>query len=261
MKTTGKTTITLITTVRGNDTSLPATLDSVLMQSRKPDEHIIVVGADGSGSTLGCAREYARRAPYIVSILRREPKGVYDAINAGLERASCDIVGTLHAKDRFASGTVLERMAGAFDRDNGLQIAYADIVYERPGGKPGRYYSACGFKPGMLKWGIMPPHPSVYMRRRLFGHYGMYPTGYRVAGDFEWLVRALLKGESRHRYLPLCAVRMAVGGVSSKWHNRLMVTPREKLRALRANGYKVCPLRMAGRYLFALATYFKPRHD
>lgn len=261
MKEAGQNTITLITTVRGNDTSLPATLDSVLAQSRKPDEHIIVVGEDGSGSVLGEVREYARRAPYAVNILRREPNGVYDAINAGLERASCDIVGLLHAKDRFASDTVLERMAGAFDQDGELQIAYADIVYERPDGRPGRYYSACGYKPVMLKWGIMPPHPSVYVRRSLFGQYGMYPTDYRVAGDFEWLVRTFLKGGERHRYLPLCAVRMAVGGLSSKWCNRFMVTPREKLRALRANGYKVCPLRMAARYAFALATYSKPRHD
>lgn len=252
--------ISLVTIVREGEATLPDTLRSVEAQTCPPAEHVIVDGMSADGSVALC-RDYAARVPWPVTILSRPPRGVYDALNAGLAAVHGEVVGLLHGGDRFASPSVLETVVGAFEADQNLMLAYADIRYMKPSGRPGRYYSGAGFTPSMLKWGCMPPHPSVYVRRSLLRRYGPYAVDYRVAGDFEWLVRALLGGGERSRYLPLCAVLMGPGGISTSLHNRLFVTPREKLRALRSNGFRLCPLRMAGRYAFALTSIFKKRND
>ena len=248
--------ISLVTPVLNCAGSLERTLRSVLAQSLCPAEHIIVDGMSTDGSTEICLR-YKASAPYPVRILRREPRRASDALNAGFAECRHEITGLLHGADLFPKGNVLEKMQGAFEADPALQVAYADIRYLDVKGKPGRYYSGRPFRPSLLKWGYMFPHPSMYVRRALFSRYGPYATDYLIAGDFEWLVRVLLKGGEKYGYVPVCAVLMNPGGVSARTGNRLRVTPREKLKALRANGIHVCPLRLVGRYAFALADIFR----
>lgn len=254
------TAISLVTITRDCGAALRGTLESVAMQTRLPAEHIIVDGMS-SDDTLPLCREYASCAPYPVRILIRKPQGVYDALNCGVKAATGAIIGTLHGGDRFASPLILETMAKPFERDPGLMAAYGDIRHMSLAGKPAGYYSGNGFRPGLLKWGFMPPHPSVYCRMELYERHGLYDTGFRVAGDFEWLARVLLIGGERSRYIPVCAVLMAPGGLSTRLRNRVLVTPREKVHALRRNGVRVCPLRMSARYVFALTSIFKKRND
>lgn len=252
--------ISLVTITRDCGAALRETLESVAAQTWAPAEHIIVDGMSADG-TLALCREYAADAPYPVRILSREPQGVYDALNCGVKAATGAIIGTLHGGDRFASPLILETMAMTFESDPDLMLAYGDIRYMSRTGTPASYYSGDGFRPGLLKWGFMPPHPSVYCRRELFERHGLYTTDFLVAGDFEWLARVLLKEGERSRYVPVCAVLMAPGGLSTRPRNRLLVTPREKLRALDHNDVRVCPLRMAARYIFAITSIFKKRND
>lgn len=254
------TAISLVTITRDCGDALRGTLQSVATQTRPPAEHIIVDGISAD-DTLPLCREYAADATYPVRILSREPQGVYDALNCGVEAATGTVIGSLHGGDRFASPRILETMSKTFESDPDLMVAYGDIRHTSRSGKPRGYYSGDGFRPGLLKWGFMPPHPSVYCRRELFERHGLYTTDFLVAGDFEWLARVLLKEGERSRYVPVCAVLMAPGGLSTRLRNRLLVTPREKIHALRRNDVRVCPLRMAARYVFALTSIFKKRND
>lgn len=259
----GRRSLSLITLVYNGGASLCDTLESVACQSVCPNEHIIVDGGSVDGSREVC-ESYAAKVPYKVRILHREPRGIYDALNCGVEAASCEVIGTLHGGDRFASQVVLERVLNRFSDASGVELPsliYGDIVYLKRSGGRGRYYSGADFTPESLKWGYMCPHPSVYALRDVFASYGGYKTGYVVAADFEWLVRVMLAGQVRGDYLPLLMVEMQPGGVSCKWRHRLLTTPGEKLRALRVNGISVSPLRMAGRYVHALKTVFVRRND
>lgn len=252
--------ISLVTITRDCGAALRETLGSVAAQTWAPAEHIIVDGMSADG-TLALCREYAASVTYPVKIMSREPHGVYDALNCGISASSGPVTGSLHGGDRFAGPAILETMSKTFESDPDLMLAYGDIRHTSRSGKPGAYYSGDGFRPGLLKWGFMPPHPSVYCRRELFERHGLYTTDFLVAGDFEWLARVLLKEGERSRYVPVCAVIMAPGGLSTRPRNRLLVTPREKVHALRRNGVRVCPLRMAARYVFALTSIFKKRND
>lgn len=82
---------------------------------------------------------------------------MYDALNCGINASSGPVIGSLHGGDRFASPRILETMAMTFESNPDLMLAYGDIRHTSRSGKPGAYYSGDGFRPGLLKWGFMPP--------------------------------------------------------------------------------------------------------
>ena len=251
----GEVHISIITAVRNCSSTIRSLLESVERQSYLPYEHIIVDG-ESTDDTRAICEEYARRVPYRVKIISIPPKGIYDALNHGISHATGNVTGLLHGNDRFYSNLVLKKVAEAFRDDNDLDLVYSDIVHVKPDGKLGLYYSGKKFKPALLKWGFLFPHPSMYVSTSLYKKYGLYAAGYMTAADFEWTIRALLKGHHKIKYLPICSVAMSVGGISTTPYSRLIRNPYEKMKAWRANGYRLCPLRLFGRYFMALISLF-----
>lgn len=259
----GRRSLSLITLVYNGGSALVDTLESVACQSVCPDEHVIVDGGSVDGSIDVC-KAYAARVSYDVRLLHREPRGIYDALNYGLSVSKGDILGALHSGDCFASSVVLERVMKEFSSSESVSspgFVYGDIVYMNRRGGRGRYYSGAYYSFKSLKRGYMCPHPTVYARRELFEICGLYNSAYKVAADFEWLVRVMLKAGECGSYLPLLMVKMQSGGISSKLYHRLFTTPSEKYRALRSNGVSVNPLVLAGRYFYAFKTIFGKRND
>lgn len=139
-------------------------LASVAAQDYRDREHVVIDGASTDGTV---ERLQAHRAQ--LAVLVSEPdRGIYDALNKGLERASGDVVGLLHADDVFADAGVLARVAEAF-ADPAVEAVYGDLVYvarEAPD-RVVRYWRAEAFDPRRLRWGWMPPHPTLYLRRTI----------------------------------------------------------------------------------------------
>lgn len=251
--------ISIVTVTRNDSAGLTATLQSVLSQLTHPYEHIIVDGSDTDESMQIC-RQYAEQAPYSVVAIHSEPRGVYEAINRGISAATGELIGLLHGADRYTSERVLRFISEQYSSHPGTGIFYGDVVYSTPTGKYTRYYSGADFSTASLKWGFLFPHPSMYVHRSIYERYGLYNTDYSNAADFEWLVRTLLKNGENALYLPVCVVNMSTGGQSAKWRHRVSKNITEKLRALRTNGYRLCPLRMIGRYRHAITALWLPRY-
>ena len=122
-----------------------------------------------------------------------------------------------------------------------------------------RYYSARHWRPWMLQWGFMPPHPSVYIRRECFERLGDYALDYRIAADYALLVRFLRKARLRSQYLPMCFVDMRVGGMSTKnWRSNLLLN-QEIVRGNRAAGYFCCLPMLLPKYAFKVWEFVGPR--
>ena len=204
-------------------------------------------------------------------------KGMYDAINKGIKMATGDIVGILNADDMFESPDTLAKIAARFEgtgngergtgnreqgTGNGEQIeaVYADIRFVRDDLQTtSRYYSAKHWKPWMLQWGKMPPHPSVYIRRELFDKLGLYKLGYDIAADYELLIRYLRKAGIRTKYLNECVVRMRMGGKSTRgWRSNLKLN-QEIVRGNMENGYFCCLPMLLPKYLFKIFEFILPR--
>ncbi len=227
--------ISLITTTYNSAATLQHTFDSVLAQSYKDIEYWVIDGGSKDG-TVDLIREYESKFCGKMRWLSETDRGLYDAMNKGILHATGDIVGILNSDDFFTSDTVLQSVVEGFSDD--IDAVYGDIHFVRPGNldKCVRYYSSRNFRPWALRFGYMPAHPSFYARRELFEKYGGYSLDYKLAADYEMMVRLFRKAKIRYKYLPVDMVTMRTGGVSTRSiKNRLQLTV-EDAKACRENG-------------------------
>lgn len=256
--------ITLITVCFNSADLLRTALDSVLRQRNADYEYWVVDGGSADG-TVELLKSYEPKFSGRMRWLSEPDDGMYDAINKGIRLASGGAVGILNADDFFDSDDVLAKVAAAFDGET--EAVYSDIRFTAAGdaldqlraAPTVRYYSAKRWRPWMLRWGYMPPHPGVYIRRECFDRLGFYKTNYHIAADYELLIRFLRRGGLRRKYLPLCSVGMRTGGKSTKnWRSNLLLN-QEIVRGNRENGY-ICFLPMlVPKYVFKIWEFILPR--
>ena len=223
--------ISVITAVRNGRATLADALDSALAQDH-PDTELIVIDGGSTDGTLEVIQRYARRLAHVVS----EPDGgIYDALNKGLRLAGGEVVGFLHADDRFADDRVLSRIAAAL-ADLGMDACYGDLLYISQDDpiRVVRYWRAGQFHPRRLGWGWMPPHPTFYARRVVYQRLGGFDSRYRIAADYDCLLR-LLGGGLACAYLPEVLIHMRLGGASNRSPRNLLEKSREDYQALRRN--------------------------
>ena len=224
--------ITVITAVKDRATTLGACLRSVQAQSWPEVEHIVVDG----GSTDGTLGVLAASRAHLGKLICEPDRGVYDALNKGIRAASGDVVGFMHADDEFASDRTLELVAHAFE-DPSVEAVYGDLVYVRKDdpSRVVRYWRAGHYTRMQLAYGWMPPHPTFYARREVYARFGLFDTRYKIAADYENMLRILWRGGVNAAYIPEVLVRMRMGGISNRLMNMLLKS-REDYAALRENG-------------------------
>jgi hypothetical protein len=113
-----------------------------------------------------------------------------------------------------------------------------------------RYYSARRWRPWMLRWGYMPPHPTFYCRREKFEELGFYKLDYKIAADYELLIRFLWQGALKTRYINDALIDMRLGGLSTNGISSTITLNREIVRANRENGVYTNMLMLCPKYLF-----------
>lgn len=223
----------IVTAVFNRADTIADALASVQAQSYGPVEHLIQDGGSTDG-TLDVIRASDTENTQLVS----EPdSGIYDAINKGVSRASGDVVGLMHSDDFFAHDRVLERIADIF-QDRDIDGVYGDLDYVSADntGKVIRHWRSGPYRRDLLRRGWMPPHPTLYLRREVFETWGLYDPDFRIAADYDAMLRYLWTGRVRLAYLPEVLVKMRVGGASNRSLSHILRKSREDYRALRRNG-------------------------
>ena len=224
--------ISVITAVFNNRDTIAQALDSTLAQTH-PDVELIVIDGGSTDGTLTVLQDYADRLAVLVS----EPdRGIYDALNKGISRAGGEVVGFLHSDDLFADAAVLSRIGAAF-ADPAVDAAYGDLLYVRKDdpSRVVRTWRAGAFSPTRLAHGWMPPHPTFYVRRAVYEQLGGYDTTYRIAADYDCVLRLLGRGGVRAAYIPEVLVKMRVGGASNRSLKNILQKSREDYRVLKVN--------------------------
>ena len=208
------------------------------------------------GGCLAPAGE--RRGALSFRWVSERDEGLYDAMNKGVRMATGDVVGILNADDVLESPGTLSHVAAAFSE--GVDAVYADVRFVRDDLETtARRYSARGWRPWMHRWGYMPPHPGVYIRREWFERLGGYKLGYAIAADFELMVRYFCRHRLRTAYLPECVVRMRLGGKSTRGWRANVLLNAENVRANRENGFFTCFAMMLPKYAFKIWGVVLPR--
>ncbi len=226
--------ISIITVAYNSSATIETTLDSVQAQGYPELEYMVVDGGS-TDATLDVVRKY----PELVTQLISEPdRGIYDAMNKGVQRATGEVVGILNSDDFYRHSRVLQEVAEAFAADPELEVLMGDVdfVSDEDLQKPVRTYRATGFRPWMFRLGFMPPHPAIFIRKSAYERVGLYKLGYRIAADFDFLVRLLLIDRAKYRIAGSQWVRMRTGGASTAGWKSNLISTREMLRSLRENG-------------------------
>lgn len=277
--------ISLITACYNSAATIGTAIESVLSQKGVDVEYIVVDGGSKDG-TVDIIKEYADKTlnsqlltpNFTFRWLSERDKGMYDAINKGIKMATGDVIGILNADDMFESENTLAHVVEAFGSEGvesggveelrvesggvgeRVDCVYADIRFVKDDLQTtSRYYSAKYWKPWMLQWGKMPPHPSVYIRRELFDRYGVYKLGYDIAADYELLIRYLRMAKLNTRYLNECLVKMRMGGKSTRGWKSFKTLNREIVRGNLENGYFCCFPMLLPKYFFKVFEFILPR--
>jgi glycosyltransferase len=142
----------------------------------------------------------------------------------------------MHSDDMFAQPLVLEKVANAFSKSP-VDGVYGDLQYVANDDltRVIRHWKAGEYRPSLLKRGWMPPHPTLYLRREVFDRFGLYDNSFRIAADYDAMLRYLVRGQIKLAYIPEVLVKMRVGGESNRSLGRIILKSREDLRALRNN--------------------------
>lgn len=258
--------LSIVTACYNSNAVIKTALESVAAQRGVEVEHIVVDGGstDGTVEVVKRAGEKAKGKDGFSFKWVSEPDcGMYDAINKGIRMATGEIIGILNADDYLDGDTVLARVSEAFAETPGIECRFGNVRFVKEvGGKSIRVCFARFWRPWMLHWGYMPPHPAIFMRKECFAKWGEYVpsrTEYRIAADYELLVRFFCRNRMTYRYMPICTTVMRLGGVSTKDVEARKKLNEEIVKANRVNGYFCCFPMLLPKYLIKIWEVVLPR--
>ena len=213
--------VSLITVTYNSEKTLRDTLESVESQSYENIEYIIIDGAS-TDKTLELVNNVSSR---ITKIISEKDQGIYDALNKGIQLATGDVIGFIHSDDVFSRSDTIERIVKEFQEKN-ADVVYGDLVFfdKDKTDKIKRYWRSGKFKKIKLALGWAPPHPSFYMKRHLYLDCGLFDLSFRIASDYDQMVRVLKRNDINISYIPLVLVNMRLGGESTKLENVISST-------------------------------------
>lgn len=237
--------ISVITVCYNSEETIEQALRSVQYQVYPYIEHIVI---DGGSKDATC--EIIERNQSRIAIWLSEPdRGIYDAMNKGVARATGDVVVFLNADDFYPSPSVLSEIAALLE-EHGLDAVMGDVAFfmqESPQ-KIVRRYRSGGFSINRMRCGWMPAHPGLFLRRRLIEEAGGFKADYKIAGDFELILRIFKNNNLKFKHFPKPVVMMQLGGISTSGWRARWRSNQEILRACSENDLKTSLVRLFLRY-------------
>ena len=249
--------ISIITATYNSAKTLRDTLDSILGQTYKDIESIIVDGAS-TDDTMSIVRQYEPRFGGRMRWVSEPDRGIYDAMNKGLQMATGDVIGVLNSDDFYYDERVVEDIAATFSQKD-VDCVYGNLVYINEDNKTSvlRIWKSRQYQCGDFLKGWHPAHPTFYAKRSCYEKHGGFNLNYAVSADFELMLRFIEKGQIRNAYVDRYFVKMRMGGESTGSIRNIITGNRNILRALRDNGFKPSRYYLVRRLIPKLWNMFK----
>ena len=225
--------ISIITVVYNNKDTIKDAIESVLNQTYQNIEYIIIDGVSTDG-TVDIIKSYGDKIDKVIS----EPdKGIYDAMNKGIKLASGDIIGILNSDDFYANNNIIEKVVKEFE-DKKVDSVYGDLVYvnAKDTNKIVRYWKSKPYKKGLFTKGWHPAHPTFFVKKEIYDKYGIFNLDFKIAADYELMLRFLEKYQISNSYIPEIFVKMRLGGESNQSIKNIIKANIESYNAWKING-------------------------
>jgi len=239
--------------VWNNKNSIKNAIDSVLNQTYKNIEYIIIDGVSTDG-TIEIVRSYGDK---VSKFLSEPDSGLYDAMNKGIFLATGDVVGILNSDDFYIDDQVIQRVVKEFEVKD-VDSVYADLEFVKPVNldKTVRYYDSSKFNPSKFAYGWMPAHPTFFVKKDIYKKYGVFRTDLKIAADFDILARFLFTHKISYSYMQEVLVKMRLGGVSTSFNN-IWIINIEQLQVCRDNHIDTNIFKILLKYPIKILGYFK----
>lgn len=246
--------VSIITVVYNNAQTIKGAIESVLNQTYQNVEYIVIDG----GSTDGTVEIIKSYGDEINKFISEKDNGLYDAMNKGISLAAGDVVGILNSDDFYASNDILEIVANEFATKD-IDCLYGDLEYVDADdvNKVMRYWKSRPYKEGLFQKGWHPPHPTFFVKRECYDKYGVFNLDFKIAADYELMLRFLERHKLKSVYIPKTFVRMRVGGVSNRSITSILKANIESYKAWKINGLYINPLMFSLKPLSKVLQFFR----
>ncbi|MCF8196366.1 MAG: glycosyltransferase [Polynucleobacter sp.] len=238
--------ISVITVSFNSASTIERCIQSVKSQTYKNVEYIIIDGQSQDGTV-----EIVNRCKNFVDIfISEQDAGIYDAMNKGIALATGDIIAFLNSDDIYAGTWVLSEVASSFS-DSELDAIFGDLSYfniAHPN-KVTRVYRSPDNPSSALSWGIIPAHPTLFLRREIFASFGVFDSSFKIAGDFDLMAKIFRSNSLRYKNLHKVMVKMQLGGISTAGMRSTILLNQEIYRSCCNNLIHTNYLKLCARYL------------
>ena len=205
--------ISIITVCLNSEKTILANLNSILSQTYKNIEHIFVDG----GSTDNTLKYLDNYPNLRKKIIIEKKRGIYNAMNVGIKKATGDFIGILNSDDILNSENTIQKLVNIFKKNPKNKIFLGNVVFFKSDYKKiHRFYSCGDFQKNLLLKGVMPPHPGAFIHKSIYKKVGLYNDKYKIAGDFDFFLRCFIKNNIKFKKIGIITTRMQTGGISSK---------------------------------------------
>lgn len=202
--------VSIITTSLNSSSTILKTIKSVDEQTYKHIEHIFIDG----GSKDNTVKIINQNSNRIVKIISEKDRGIYDAMNKGINCSKGDIIGILNSDDKFASNEIIYKIVNSFCKHK-CDILYGNINYVNNNDRIIRSWNSSSYKKGSFLYGWHPPHPSLFLNKSVYNFSGLFDLNFKIAADFEFMLRIFTNNLYKKKYLDEIFVNMMIGGASN----------------------------------------------
>ena len=239
--------ISIITASFQSESTIKDTLKSVNIQSYPYIDHIIIDGAS-TDNTLEMVQAYGKRVVHVTS---EKDSGIFDAYNKGIKLSKGEIIGILNSDDFYATPDVIECVMHVFT-DSSVDAVYADLVYvdKKNTDKVIRVWKSNHYSKNDFVHGFSPPHPTLFLRKSVYERFGNFDPNFRLAGDYEYMLRVFHVHEVKSVYLPRNIIRMRTGGATGGTWTFIKKQNIEILSALNTHKVKIKKIRFFANKIF-----------
>jgi glycosyltransferase len=226
--------VSIITATYNSEATISDCMNSVLNQSYKNIEYILMDGGS-QDSSLEIIEKASKLNTNI--IFKSEPdKGIYDALNKGIARATGTIIGFVHSDDFLADNDVIANIVEKFNTENADGV-YGDLHYVsyENSNKIIRNWVSKPYNKKLLKNGWMPAHPTLFLKKEIYDTYGLFNMSYKIAADYDFILRVFQQKNLNFCYLKKTLIKMRVGGVSNNSVKNILQKTKEDFQAIKEN--------------------------
>lgn len=252
--------LSIITPSYNSEKTISDTIESVLNQTYPNIEYIVIDGksTDNTTQILKSYEIKFRKKNYKYDWISEPDKGIYDAMNKGIKLATGDIIGILNSDDFYKKNTVINRVVQEFV-DKNVDSVFGDLEYvdKDNTSKVIRYWKSKPYQEKLFKKGWHPAHPTFFVKKIVYDKYGIFNLDFKIAADYELMLRFLEKYKVSSSYIPSVLVKMRMGGESNGTIKNIIKANIESYKAWKINKLHVSPLIFIKKPFSKLIQYLK----